>query len=74
MANYSAPLAAVGLVASAAKVVAAKLIADKRTNFVRVAMRDKAKLSGVTVAGFQHAMESLYMGVTGDAGFRTLNA
>lgn len=25
-------------------------------------------------AGFQHAMESLYMGVTGDTGFRTLNA
>ena len=25
-------------------------------------------------AGFQHAMESLYIGVTGDTGFRTLNA
>ena len=53
MAYYSAPLAAAGLVASAAKVIAAKVIADKRTNFVRVAMRDKAKLSGVTVAGIQ---------------------
>lgn len=51
MVSYSPVLAAIGLTATVANLVSARVISKKRVNIVRVQMRDQANLDAATVAG-----------------------
>ncbi|MBS5451411.1 MAG: NHLP family bacteriocin export ABC transporter peptidase/permease/ATPase subunit [Coriobacteriia bacterium] len=51
MVSYSPLLAAIGITATVANLVLARVISQKRVNIVRVQMRDQASLSAATVAG-----------------------